>query len=101
MDLLLTAFGVASSPDLNAESLFYRMPPARVGEVFLPDYEVLLLCDRIVMDTQTFDRLRSDMRNPAYKTVAELATFWREKGSSGSKTSTAHSSAERLWSEPS
>jgi hypothetical protein len=40
--------------------MFHRMPPVSfrgVKEAFMPDYELLLLCDSIIMDEASFDRL--------------------------------------------
>lgn len=75
MKLMLTSFGVEQclTSAFDAGSPFYRMPPVSfraINESFMPDYELLLLCDKIVMDESSFQRL---VEHPSrvYTKVAE------------------------------
>jgi len=73
--LMLTSFGIEQplSSISDEESMFYRMPPVSFrwsNESFAPNYELLLLCDKVVMDESSFGRL---VEHPtrAYTKVAE------------------------------
>lgn len=74
MEILLTSFG-ASHLNLQtdtADDLFHRMPPASITNVsssFLPDFAVFLLCDRVIIDQKTYDRML-DNRHPAFAEMA-------------------------------
>lgn len=67
MEVMLTSFGVLQEnpPSPLGRSDFYHMPPASlgsvrgqgVGSVLTPDYDVLLLCERILMDGESFERI--------------------------------------------
>lgn len=63
MKAMLTSFGVEHSlltADAADETTFHRMPPVsfrRVSETFVPDYELLLLCDGLVVDEVSYERL--------------------------------------------
>lgn len=55
MKLMLTSFGVEQSVtgESGEDSMFCRMPPVsfrRISGAFMPDYELLLLCDKVLMD---------------------------------------------------
>lgn len=61
-EVLLTSFGLSHLPrrDTDNPDIFYRLPPtsmAHANSPFMPDYAVLLLCDRIILDAATYDRL--------------------------------------------
>jgi len=54
MKVMLTSFGIGEScaPTLG-QSIFHQIPQVsfrRISEAFLPDYELLVLCDQVVMD---------------------------------------------------
>lgn len=75
MDLMLTSFGLSSFVSNPEESnLFYRMPPAimsnKVGALVL-DASVLLLCDRIIVDKQSFERLQ-EISHPLFEHVYDM-----------------------------
>ena len=62
MKIMITSFGIehSLSSEADEETMFYRMPPVSfrwIKETFLPDYELLLLCDSVIMDEASFDRL--------------------------------------------
>jgi hypothetical protein len=62
MKIMITSFGIehSLSSDPDQQTMFYRMPPVsfrRIKETFLPDYELLLLCESVIMDEASFDRL--------------------------------------------
>ena len=85
MELLITSYGIAAQ-DYNPAGLFYRMPPVSMAKRFTPDfgfqpdYSALLLCDRIVIDTETLDRLLRGAYHAAYKSTAELLTALHSEG---------------------
>lgn len=97
MKLMLTSFGIGQPdsstsdgysrlhldhppPDTHRvthgsyqESLFHRMPPVSfslINEWFMPDYELLVLCDQVVMDGSSFERLVNRPASP-YSKVAD------------------------------
>jgi hypothetical protein len=84
MKIMLTSFGVehSLSSEAGQESMFHRMPPVsfgRISEAFMPDYELLLLCDRVIMDEASFDRLiRGSVA--AYSRVAETFQALKSEG---------------------
>lgn len=64
MKLILTSFGLSHLTRKSEEdkNLFYRMPPVSMSQFnqsFLPDYSTLLLADKIIIDSQTYDKLIS------------------------------------------
>lgn len=62
--------------------MFYRMPPAslsRTGSHFLPDYAALLLADRIVLDSFTYELLISRPPRP-YGRVADAIRILHGEG---------------------
>ena len=84
MKLMLTSFGIEQAMDSpsDSDSLFYRMPPVAfqpVRESFLPDYELLVLCESVVMDEQSYYRL-VDGRFRAFSVVAETFKALKEEG---------------------
>jgi hypothetical protein len=102
MKLMLTSFGVDQSSDRrhrmpllrkhgdvaihlerhgreepHAAELFYRMPPVdmrRVIHGFFPEYWVLILCDALVIDSASYERL---LHNPPPWYTRVAATFQR------------------------
>lgn len=84
MKVMLTSFGVEHS--LSSQSgpgtMFQRMPPVSFrgsNETFLPDYELLLLCDSVIMDETSFDRLVHSSV-PAYLRVSETFQVLKSEG---------------------
>ncbi len=62
--------------------MFYRMPPISMSEIgfsFMPDYAVLLLCDRIILDKTTFTKL-SEKRCGIYGEMAEVVARLNDDG---------------------
>src|SRR5258708_24250855 len=92
MRLMLTSFGIESEfhvepvvgleEGMHTGSMFHRMPPVSfrtINEAFLPDYALLLLCDEIVMDEPSFDRLLKS--SPlAYSGVADTFRALKAEG---------------------
>jgi hypothetical protein len=76
MKIMLTSFGIGRTSEASVHRsipTFYRMPPVSfhlAGSAFMPDYELLVLCDQIVMDESSFRQL-VDRPFPAYLGVAE------------------------------
>lgn len=87
MKTLFTSFGIDQMPGINSfrrlpRELFYRMPPVdmrRFGSVFMPDYAVLLLCDRIVMDRTSYEILTEEPIEP-YRYVAQTVEALAAEG---------------------
>src|ERR1700733_16022673 len=84
MKVMLTSFGIQQGypPASRGGSPFYRMPPLSfrlVSSKFSPDYELLILCDQIVMDEPSFQQL---IYRPAaaYGGVAETFRALRGDG---------------------
>ena len=83
MKLMLTSFGIeqTSAPE-GGQSMFHRMPPVSfrlINEAFMPDYELLVLCDQIVMDESSFQQL-IDSPARAYFGVAETFRALKAEG---------------------
>jgi hypothetical protein len=83
MKLMLTSFGIEErSAPVRGESMFHRMPPVsfrRISEAFMPDYELLVLCDQVVMDESSFQQL-IDSPARAYSGVAETFRALKAEG---------------------
>jgi len=84
MRLMVTSFGIeqALSSTSDGDSIFHGMPPVSfrsVNEAFMPDFELLVLCDQIVMDGSSFDRL-VDSPARAYSGVADTFRALRDEG---------------------
>jgi len=57
------------------------MPPVRESapnKVFTPDYAALLLCDKVVLDTTTFDLLKQKKKGPYTQVSETIITLWKE-----------------------
>jgi hypothetical protein len=85
MDLILTSFGLSHlERNPNSTDIFYRMPPVTLAETtgtgFMPDYSVLLLCDRIILDLQSYNRLILGEPTRSYNKVAEVIKALYEEG---------------------
>jgi len=84
MKLMLTSFGIEDTQGAGTrgESIFHRMPPVSfrlINEAFMPDYELLILTDQIVMDGASFEHL---MESPAraYSGVADTFRALKSDG---------------------
>jgi len=84
MRLMLTSFGIEQAivGQPTRGSMFIRMPPVsfrRLSAAFVPDYELLLLSDSLVMDGESFGQLvESPLR--AYSQVADTLRALRGEG---------------------
>jgi hypothetical protein len=84
MKVMVTSFGVerSLSSETDENTMFHRMPPVSfrwVQEAFMPDYELLLLCDSVIMDEASFDRLVQGSV-AAYSHVSETFQALRSDG---------------------
>jgi hypothetical protein len=84
MKVMITSFGVEHSLTSEAghDSVFHRMPPVsfrQTSETFMPDYELLLLCDTVVMDEASYHRLTRDSIR-AYSQVSETFQALKAEG---------------------
>ena len=81
---MLTSFGIERSLKTTDQqiTMFHGMPPVSVrgmNQAFMPDYELLLLCDSVIMDEESFDRLIH--RSPAaYSDVAAVFEALKSDG---------------------
>jgi hypothetical protein len=65
-----------------AATIFDRLPPADLsggGDAFVPDYSALLLCDKVILDSQSYERLTSKS-TPWYGHVAETVKALNAEG---------------------
>lgn len=77
MELMLTSFGTTEK-DIEAfqdRSMFYGMPPLKIGlnplnYFFTPDYPILLICEKLVLNKNSFALLRDSKISP-YKLIAD------------------------------
>lgn len=61
----------------------FRMPPlpsAGLSDGFLPDYGILLLCKRVILDAETWTCLSTGKYHPAYENVALLTKMLHREG---------------------
>jgi hypothetical protein len=61
--LILTSFGATHLATSGSPEFFYRMPPADMSEnarSLRPDYAALLVAEQVVIDTQSYLRLRTN-----------------------------------------
>ena len=84
MRVMITSFGVehSLSSETDQDTMFHRMPPVSfrwINEAFMPDYELLLLCDSVIMDEASFDRLVSGSVS-AYSHVSETFQVLKAEG---------------------
>jgi len=82
MKVMLTSFGIqqAYAAASRGASPFYRVPPVSfrlVSSKFSPDYELLILCDQIVMDESSFQQL---VDRPAATFAGVAETFRALRG---------------------
>lgn len=85
MELILTSFGLShiEPPPDDGYGIFYRMIPVSMTSTrhFLqPDYAVLLLCNRLVMDTESFERLVKSEHEYGYTQVAAVTRVLYDEG---------------------
>lgn len=84
MNVMLTSFEIALADRQGSvgNGMFYRMPPVSMSylnRAFLPDFELLLLCDRLFMDRQSFEQL-VNRRRREYCIVADVIQMLHSKG---------------------
>ena len=85
MKLILTSFGISHLFNKldDDNNLFYRMPPitsiSSMSAEFLPDYAVLLLSDKIILDVNSFDKLLY-RRHRTYGTMALMIKLLYDEG---------------------
>ncbi|MBI5252419.1 MAG: hypothetical protein HY912_23235 [Desulfomonile tiedjei] len=84
MEAMLTSFGIdqAIAKPVEAPSMFHFMPPVSFrqwNQYFMPDFNVLLLCDTVMMDESSFSRL-VERPAPAYATVSQAFRDLRADG---------------------
>lgn len=87
MQVMLTSFGIADAAEehlnLSEEgSLFYHMPPVNmhtVSNAFMPDYIVLLLCDKVIIDKSSFVSLEENPHR-SFTQVADAITQLHHEG---------------------
>lgn len=82
---MLSSFGLSHTKldDEGKANAFYRMPPVSLTQSnnqFIPDYTVLLLCDQIVLDEETFERLNDSNLPSSFRTVAEVTQNLYKEG---------------------
>jgi len=75
MELILTSFGASHLPPRRVQNagVFYRMPPVSMSDItrgFIPEYAVLLLCERVILDAESWSRLSKGKYDPDYGEVA-------------------------------
>lgn len=86
MELILTSFGTThyQQRDFKESQIFDRMPPismsSSTNQYFRPDYAVLLLCERIVFDAVSFERLSKGKYHPVYREVASVLKALYDEG---------------------
>jgi hypothetical protein len=62
-------------------SPFYKLPPVdmdRTRQGFLPDFSLILLCDKIILDTDAYAVL-SDRPHEAYRAISETVRILMQK----------------------
>jgi len=83
MKILLTSFGLSHLKRKNENNdLFHRMPPvsiSSVNQMFMPDYSVLLLAEKIILDNQTYYKLMTDYHY-SYSYTAEMIRALYDEG---------------------
>lgn len=84
MELMLTSFGlshiqrhISHYPDTFQRGLgvFHGMPPISMSvgnQAFMPDYPMLILCERLILDAESFERLSKGEHHEGYKSTAEI-----------------------------
>ena len=85
MEMLMTSFGVSHLPPhrIQNPSAFYRMPPVSMSTFakhFMPDYSALILCEKIIMDTESWDRLQKIEGNNYYQDIAKVFRILFDEG---------------------
>jgi hypothetical protein len=84
MKVMLTSFGIEHSllATDGESTMFHCMPPVsfqRINQAFMPDYELLLLCDTVIMDEASFDQLLHGSV-AAYSKVADTFRALKSEG---------------------
>ena len=84
MDLILTSFGASHLEELRSKSsgIFHRMPPiggSGDGPHFEPDFAALLVAERVIIDSKTFELLKEG-HHPTYTKVGETIRVLHSEG---------------------
>jgi len=86
MQILLTSFGLSHLPwkSDKPRDFFDRRPPLSISlmhhQGVFPDYALLLLCDRVIMDQSAYDQLQGDAGFWGYRDAAELFRLLNNEG---------------------
>ncbi len=84
MDLIFTSYNISNQKIGHSEAgdYFFRMPPVSMttfNGVFVPDYEILLLADRLILDQQSIEEL-SKHKTGLYSEVASTLKILHSEG---------------------
>ncbi len=87
MKIMLTSFGIAQDylgpmSKYELPSVFDGMPPLDMRSVssgFGPEYSLLVLCDKLVINESSFEQLM-EQPAPLYKSVSEVMKLLRDEG---------------------
>jgi hypothetical protein len=63
--------------------MFDGMPPISMSaenQVFMPEYPILLLCERLVLDAESFERLSKGEHHERYANIAEIMKTLFDEG---------------------
>ncbi|OLE55618.1 MAG: hypothetical protein AUG51_02340 [Acidobacteria bacterium 13_1_20CM_3_53_8] len=95
MELILTSFGLSHLHPTPQDyypkddyiqrgmSLFFGMPPismSATNQQFMPEYPVLLLCERLILDAESFERLLKGKHHERYGNFAEVMKALFDEG---------------------
>jgi len=82
MKVLLTSFGIGEASESQPPSKYFRMPPMRmVNNALMPDYAALLLCDKVVMDENSFLAVNEQaQRHNEFLPMAETVQMMHKEG---------------------
>jgi hypothetical protein len=84
MKAVISSFvNLTGSESEEKRSIFHQMPPSSLrdldGRGLSPDYAALLVCDGLIVDSESYDRLTSD-RHWSYNRVAHVFKALYEEG---------------------
>ena len=85
MEILLTSFGASHLPPYRLENAdsFYRMPPLTMSTTYndlVFDYSMLLLFDRVILDTESWTRMSSGNKYRGYEGMKEVVKSLHDEG---------------------
>jgi hypothetical protein len=85
MKIMLTSFGLGHEympVTANVSLEFNRLPPLNMWSAvgrFEPEYSLLILCDRIILDELSFERLKESSR-PIFASTAQTVKLLHDEG---------------------